>query len=115
MSDSANKLYDPPAKLVEAAHVSGMDAYRKLVQQADVDYEGYWGGLARDLVSWKTPFTQVLDESQRPFFKWFADGTLNVSYNCLDRNVERGLGDKTAIVFEADANCWRWSAASPTH
>ncbi|MCU0813436.1 MAG: acetate--CoA ligase [Burkholderiaceae bacterium] len=102
MSDSANKLYDPPAKLVEAAHVSGMDAYRKLVQQADVDYEGYWGGLARDLVSWKTPFTQVLDESQRPFFKWFADGTLNVSYNCLDRNVERGLGDKTAIVFEAD-------------
>jgi acetyl-CoA synthetase len=102
MSDSATKLYDPPAKLVEAAHVSGMDAYGKLVQQAEADYEGFWAGLARDLVSWKKPFTQVLDQSQRPFFKWFADGTLNVSYNCLDRNVERGLGDKTAIVFEAD-------------
>ena len=102
MSDSATKLYDPPADLVAKAHVSGMDAYRKLVQQAEADYEGYWSGLARDLLSWKKPFTQVLDQSNRPFFKWFADGTLNVSYNCLDRNVERGLGDKTAIVFEAD-------------
>ena len=44
----------------------------------------------------------MLDESGAPFFKWFEDGTLNVSYNCLDRNVERGLGDKTAIIFEAD-------------
>ena len=59
-------------------------------------------GLAREFVSWKTPFTKVLDESQAPFFKWFEDGTLNVSYNCLDRNIERGLGDKTAIIFEAD-------------
>ncbi len=102
MSDNATKLYDPPANLVATAHVSGMDAYRKLVQQAEADYEGYWAALAREMLSWKTPFTQVLDESNRPFFKWFADGTLNVSYNCLDRNVERGLGDKTAIVFEAD-------------
>jgi acetyl-CoA synthetase len=44
----------------------------------------------------------VLDESNAPFFKWFADGKLNASYNCLDRNVEAGLGDKVAIVFEAD-------------
>jgi acetyl-CoA synthetase len=44
----------------------------------------------------------VLDESEAPFFKWFADGTLNASYNCLDRNIERGLGDKTALIFEAD-------------
>ncbi|NWG74188.1 MAG: acetate--CoA ligase [Rubrivivax sp.] len=102
MSDSAPKLYDPPANLVATAYVGGMDAYRKLVQQAEADYEGYWAGHARELLSWKTPFTQVLDASNRPFFKWFADGTLNVSYNCLDRNVERGLGDKTAIVFEAD-------------
>jgi acetyl-CoA synthetase len=102
MSDSATKLYEPPAALVKAAHVSGMDAYRRLVQQAEADYQGYWAGLARELISWKKPFTQVLDESNRPFFKWFADGTLNASYNCLDRNVERGLGDKVAIIFEAD-------------
>jgi acetyl-CoA synthetase len=50
----------------------------------------------------ENPFTQALDESNAPFFKWFADGKLNVSYNCLDRNVEAGLGDKVAIIFEAD-------------
>ena len=53
-------------------------------------------------MSWKTPFTRSLDDSEAPFFKWFEDGTLNVSYNCLDRQVERGLGDKVAIIFEAD-------------
>jgi len=102
MSDSATKFFEPPANLVRGAHVSGMDAYRALVRRAEADYEGYWADLARELLSWKKPFTQVLDQSNRPFFKWFADGTLNVSYNCLDRNVERGLGDKTAIIFEAD-------------
>ncbi|MFB1029903.1 MAG: acetate--CoA ligase, partial [Thauera sp.] len=54
------------------------------------------------LLDWKEPFTQVLDQSNAPFFKWFADGKLNVSYNCLDRNVNNGLGDKVALIFEAD-------------
>ena len=62
----------------------------------------FWAKRAREMVSWKEPFTKVLDESNAPFFKWFPDGKLNVSYNCLDRNVEGGLGDKVAIVFEAD-------------
>jgi acetyl-CoA synthetase len=79
-----------------------MAAYDKLVAEADADYEGYWARLAREFVSWKTPFTKVLDSSEAPFFKWFEDGTLNVSYNCLDKQVEAGLGDKTAIIFEAD-------------
>jgi acetyl-CoA synthetase len=58
--------------------------------------------LAKEFITWKTPFTKVLDESNAPFFKWFEDGTLNASYNCLDRNVEKGLGNKTALIFEAD-------------
>ncbi|MBX3637971.1 MAG: acetate--CoA ligase [Rubrivivax sp.] len=103
MSDKVEtKLYEPPAALVAAARVSGMAAYRALADEAERDYEGYWARLAREFVSWKTPFTKVLDSSEAPFFKWFEDGTLNVSYNCLDRNIERGLGDKTAIIFEAD-------------
>ncbi|MFN8895473.1 MAG: acetate--CoA ligase [Betaproteobacteria bacterium] len=105
MSDNAAtelKIHQPPAALVAAARVSGMAAYQKLCDEAAADYAGYWARLAREFVSWKTPFTKVLDESEAPFFKWFEDGTLNVSYNCLDRNVERGLGDKTAIIFEAD-------------
>jgi acetyl-CoA synthetase len=94
--------YNPPASLVAGARVSGMAAYQALVDEAERDYEGYWARLAREFLTWKTPFTKVLDSSNAPFFKWFEDGTLNVSYNCLDRNVERGLGDKVAIIFEAD-------------
>ncbi len=96
------KTHQPPAALVAQARVSGMAAYQALVDEANADYEGYWARLAREFVSWKTPFTKVLDSSNAPFFKWFEDGTLNVSYNCLDRNVERGLGDKVAVIFEAD-------------
>ena len=96
------KIYQPSAASVAGAYVQGMAAYEALVQEANDDYPGFWARQARELISWKTPFTQVLDESNAPFFKWFADGTLNASYNCLDRNIERGLGDKTAIIFEAD-------------
>ena len=87
------KTHLPPAALVAAARVSGMPAYQALVEESERDHEGYWARLAREFVSWKTPFTKTLDSSQAPFFKWFEDGTLNVSYNCLDRNVERGLGE----------------------
>ncbi|HUG22654.1 acetate--CoA ligase [Piscinibacter sp.] len=102
MSEHATKLYPPPEALARTAHVSGMAAYEKLCAEAAADYEGYWARLARETVSWKKPFTKALDDSNAPFFKWFEDGTLNVSYNCLDKQVEAGLGDKTAIIFEAD-------------
>ena len=95
-------VYQPSADFVKNAHVAGMPAYQALCKEAETDYEGYWGRLAKELISWKTPFTKVLDESKAPFFKWFEDGTLNASYNCLDRNIEKGLGNKTALIFEAD-------------
>jgi acetyl-CoA synthetase len=100
--DSHSAVYPPPAAFVAQAHVSGMAAYEALAKEAEADYEGFWAKRAREAVTWKTPFSKVLDESAAPFFKWFEDGTLNVSYNCLDRQVERGLGGKTAIIFEAD-------------
>jgi acetyl-CoA synthetase len=96
------QTYDPPADLKAHAWVSGMDAYAALCAEAEADHEAFWARQARELLTWKTPFTQTLDASQAPFYKWFADGTLNASYNCLDRNVEAGLGDKTALIFEAD-------------
>ena len=95
-------VYEPSERAVKNAWVSGMDAYLKLCDEAERDHEAYWARLARELLSWHTPFTKVLDADNAPFFKWFEDGTLNASYNCLDRNVDAGLGDKTAIVFEAD-------------
>ncbi|MBK8891509.1 MAG: acetate--CoA ligase [Dechloromonas sp.] len=102
MSSESVKLIYPSDESVRNATISGMDAYKALCAEAEADYEGFWARHAREMISWKEPFTQVLDESNAPFFKWFADGKLNVSYNCLDRNVEGGLGDKVAIVFEAD-------------
>ncbi len=73
-----------------------------LCAEAERDYEGFWARLARENLAWQSPFTKTLDESDAPFYKWFADGKLNVSYNCLDRNLDNGNADKTAIIFEAD-------------
>jgi len=103
MSDTQPlQVFQPPADFVSQAAVSGMEAYRALCAEAERDYAGYWARLAREHLSWKVPFTRTLDESQAPFFKWFDDGRLNVSYNCIDRNIEAGLGEKSAIVFESD-------------
>jgi len=97
-----NRVFNPPADFVKGAAIPGMEAYNKLCAEAEQDYEGFWGRLAKENLYWKKPFTKVLDESKAPFYKWFEDGTTNASYNCLDRNIEKGLGDKTAIIFEAD-------------
>ena len=97
-----SKQYPPPQALARSAHVAGRAAYDALAAEAEADYEGYWARLAREFVTWKTPFTTVLDTSRAPMYKWFEDGTLNVSYNCLDRQVADGRGDKVAIIFEAD-------------
>ncbi|CAG2149990.1 Acetyl-coenzyme A synthetase [Cupriavidus yeoncheonensis] len=97
-----HRVFNPPESFVRQATISGMDAYRALCDEAERDYEGFWASRARDLLHWNKPFTKVLDESNAPFYKWFEDGELNASYNCLDRNLQNGNADKTAIVFEAD-------------
>ncbi len=61
----------------------------------------FWADRARELVHWHTPFTEVLDWSNPPFATWFGDGTLNVAYNCLDRHVEAGNGDRVALLWRA--------------
>ncbi len=97
-----SRIFPPSQEFAAKAAVSGMAAYEALRAEAQRDFTGYWGRLAREHVVWKKPFTRVLDESNAPFYKWFADGTLNVSYNCLEVPIERGNGDKVAIIFEAD-------------
>ena len=95
------RVFPPSPEFVAQANVSGMEAYRALCDKAEADYEGFWGELARTHIHWFKPFTQVLDESKAPFYRWFYDGELNVSYNCLDRNL-KARGEKTALIFEAD-------------
>jgi acetyl-CoA synthetase len=88
--------------LAPNARIDGMDAYRALVAEAGQDHEAFWARLAREHLAWRRPFTQVLNDSDAPFYRWFEDGELNASYNCLDRNLVNGLAEKTAIVFESD-------------
>src|SRR5262245_22085754 len=95
------RVFTPPADFVKQANVSGTAAYRALCDEAERDLEGFWRRLAREHLLWHKPFNRVLDESNRPFFKWFSDGELNASYNCLDRHLD-SQPNKVAIVFEAD-------------
>ncbi len=95
------RIFNPSDDFVAQANISGMNAYRALCDEAERDYTGFWARLARETLQWKKPFTTVLDESNAPFYKWFEDGELNASYNCLDKHLA-SRGDKTAIIFEAD-------------
>ncbi|MBR8133003.1 AMP-binding protein, partial [Burkholderia ambifaria] len=96
------RIFEPTADTRERATISGMPAYQALVAEAERDYEGFWARLAREGLAWHKPFTKVLDERDAPFYKWFDDGELNASYNCLDRHVEAGNGERVAVIFEAD-------------
>ena len=105
MSDSpqgGNLLHEerrfPPTPQFQAAAIAKPELYAA----ASADRLGFWADQARGLLHWHTPFTQTLDWSNPPFARWFADGALNVSYNCLDRHVEAGLGDRVALHFEGE-------------
>ncbi len=99
---SEQHVYAPSPATVKNATVSGMAAYEALCKEAAANHAGFWARLAREHLRWKVPFTKTLDDSRAPFFKWFEDGTLNASHNCLDVPIEAGLGPKTALIFEAD-------------
>jgi len=97
-----NRVFPPSDAVVKAARVSGMDGYNALCAEAEKDFEGFWARLARENVSWTKPFTRTLDESNAPFYKWFDDGELNASANCLDKHMGTPNENKTAVIFEAD-------------
>ena len=97
-----NRVFPPSAAIVKAARISGMDGYNTLCAEAERDFEGFWARLARENVVWIKPFTKTLDESNAPFYKWFDDGELNASANCLDKHMGTPVENKTAVIFEAD-------------
>ena len=87
-----------PSEDFAATAVASADLYR----QASDDRLDFWAAQSRELLHWHTDFTRTLDWSNPPFARWFADGELNVAYNCLDRHVEAGLGDRVAIHWEGE-------------
>jgi len=92
-----NRRFPPPDDFV-AQRVATPELYEK----AREDRLGFWAEQARSLLYWHTPFTETLDWSNAPFARWFGDGRINVSYNCLDRHVLKGLGDRVALHFEGE-------------
>ena len=90
--------FAPPAGFAAQAKVADPAVYA----QAAADPPAWWADQARQRLDWNAPFTEVLDDSNPPFYRWFADGTLNVSYNCLDRHVLAGHGDRVAFHWHGE-------------
>ena len=94
------RTFAPPPEFAARARIKAADLER-LRRQAAEDHVGFWAELARRELKWHTPFTVTLDESKAPNYRWFTDGRLNVSYNCLDIHLAE-RGHKTAIIFEGE-------------
>jgi len=96
------RLFAPPAELAASARIGSLDAYQALCSKAERDPDAFWGDLARSELHWFEPFDSVLDWSDPPFAKWFAGGTTNLSFNCLDRHLDGPRADKTALIWEGE-------------
>ncbi len=94
-------LYYPDRERFKNSRIPDIQSYHKLVERFKEDYEGTWGDFASEKLDWFEPFDEVLDESNAPFYKWFGGGKLNVTYNCIDRHLEKRK-NSVAILFEGD-------------
>ncbi len=108
-----NRLFKPSAEFTAKARIKP-DDLKALQQQAEDDYEGFWADQARQHIDWHTPFSITLDDSKAPHYQWFTDGTMNVSYNCIDRHLA-SHADKTAIIFEGEAGDTRHISYQQLH
>ncbi|MEA3522549.1 MAG: AMP-binding protein, partial [Campylobacterota bacterium] len=95
------QIFKPNREFAANARVKNMCEYQALQDWATEDYEGFWGSYAKEKITWTEPFTNVLDESNAPFVKWFDGGKLNVSVQCIDRHIDVRK-NKAAIIFEGD-------------
>ncbi|PFG41890.1 acetyl-coenzyme A synthetase [Isoptericola jiangsuensis] len=97
-----NLLHETRAFPPSPEFAAQANAQASLYETAAADRVEFWASQARDLLTWRTPFTETLDWSGAPVARWFADGTLNAAHNAVDRHVENGLGDRVALHFEGE-------------
>ncbi len=96
-----NRKFCPVPQFVNQAKIAGMDAYKEQYKKSIENPSKYWSSVANEL-HWFKPWDKVLDESNAPFYQWFTNAKTNISYNCLDRQVELGKGDKVAFYWEGE-------------
>src|SRR4029079_17986533 len=94
------RIFPPPPEFSQKAHIKSLEQYEQMYKQSIEDPEAFWAGVAKEL-HWFKPWDKVLDWNL-PTAKWFVGGKMNLSYNCLDRQVESGRADKTAIIWEGE-------------
>ena len=95
------RIFSPSSEFARKANIPDMKTYQALCSEAELDYSSFWAKQAEKHIIWHKPFTKVLDDRNPPFYQWFYDGVLNISYNCLDRHLST-QADKVAIIFESD-------------
>ena len=96
-----NRLFQPPQDFSHQARIHTSEQLQQLRQAAGDDHAAFWASLAHQEISWHREFSIALDDSKAPFFQWFPDGLMNVSYNCLDRHLP-DKANQTAIIFEGE-------------
>ena len=94
------RVFPPPKEFSEKAYIKSMDEYKALYKKSEEDAEGFWGEQA-EIIHWFKKWDKVLEWNE-PFAKWFQGGKTNIAYNCLDRHLEDGRADKTAIIWEGE-------------
>jgi acetyl-CoA synthetase len=97
--NSREEVYYPSPDVLSRAYIKDWDTVAK---KADEDFVGFWEGCARDLIDWHQPWTRVLDDSKRPFFKWFVDAKTNIVHNAIDRHLKTARRNKLALIWEGE-------------
>jgi acetyl-CoA synthetase len=109
-----DRSFEPPVEFASAARLGNREDYDAIRSKAAADPEAFWASIAEEL-HWFRKWDEVLDWSNPPFAKWFVGAKTNISHNCLDRNLDRGLGDKTAILWEGEPGDRREISYSELH
>lgn len=98
-SDQYEELYRPSEETIAQAHIKD---WNEVAAKADRDFVGFWEERARELLEWQEPWTKVLDDSAKPFFRWFVDAKTNIVHNAIDRHLKGAYRNKLALIWEGE-------------
>ena len=97
-----SRIFTPSKEFSSQANIGNLNNLKELKDDAKKDPIKFWDSYAKSEIDWFDPYQTVLDEENAPFYKWFPEGKLNITYNCIDRHVKNGLGTKTALIWEGE-------------